>query len=101
MKLTYKEFATLLGYEKKHTLLHYTCKFYGDDGKWAMNVRAEIRWPIYILIFPFVSLIQAVCLLWDGGLREFSPEPRCIKREQISHESRRYKKFQEMRGLSR
>ncbi len=100
MKLTYNEFATLLGYKKKHTLEHYACKFYGDDGQSVLNVRAEIRWPIYILVFPFACLIQAVCLLWDGGLREFSLEPRCIKRHQIWHSSPRYKKFEEMRGLS-
>ena len=100
MKLTYNEFATLLGYTKKHVLMRYACKFYVDDGEYALNARAEVRWPVYILILPFACLIQAVCLLWDGGLREFSLEPRCIKRHQIWHNNPRYKKFKEMRGLS-
>lgn len=100
MKLTYKEFSALLGYTKKHTLMRYACKFYCDDGEYAANVRAEVRWLVYILILPFASLYQAVCLLWDGGLREFSLEPRCIQRHQIWHNSPRYKKFKEMRGLS-
>ena len=98
MKLTYKEFATLLGYTKPHRFAQLTCKFFGEDGTCAMNVRAEVRWPIYILLFPFASLFQIVCLLWDGGLREFSIEPRCITRHQVWHESSRYKTFKEMRG---
>lgn len=98
MKLTFKEFRTLMGYEKAHTLMRYTCNFHGEEGIAAMNVRATIRWPVYILMLPIATLFQVVCLLWDGGLREFSLEPRCIQSSQVWHESDRYRKFKEMRG---
>ena len=98
MKLTYKEVVTLLGYTKPHRLQQLTCNFFGEERSHIMVVRAEIRWPLYILLLPFASLFQIICLLWDGGLREFSFEPRCISLNEVWHESSRYKAFKEMRG---
>ena len=98
MKLTFKEFYTLMGYEKPHTLMRYTCNFYAKDGASVMNIWAVVRWPAYILALPIATIYQIICLLWDGGLREFSLEPRRICTHQVWHESKCYKKFMEMRG---
>lgn len=31
----------------------------------------QISWPVYLIIFIPVHLLQALCCMWDGGLKEF------------------------------
>ena len=38
----------------------------------------RISWPVYLLIFIPVHLIQALYCMWGGGLRDFYIEKRLI-----------------------
>jgi hypothetical protein len=43
----------------------------------------RISWPVYLLIFIPVHLIQAFYCMWDGGLKEFEIEGRHIGYDNI------------------
>ena len=45
-----------------------------DDNEYHRN--CDIGWLPYLLLFIPCHLLQIVCLLWDGGLKEFKIEPR-------------------------
>lgn len=38
----------------------------------------KISWPVYLIIFIPVHLLQALLCMWDGGLRNFEIGPRCL-----------------------
>lgn len=43
----------------------------------------RISWPVYLLIFIPVHLVQAFYCMWDGGLKEFEFEGRHIGYDDI------------------
>lgn len=45
-----------------------------DNG--GFRRQCKIGWLMYLLIFIPIHLAQAVCCMWDGGLREFELEGR-------------------------
>ena len=46
-----------------------------------------LSWPIYCLLFIPVHLLQAIVLLWDGGLREFTLLSRHLGTDVLSRGS--------------
>ena len=38
--------------------------------------QCKIGWIMYLLMFIPIHLLQALCCMWDGGLREFEIESR-------------------------
>lgn len=40
--------------------------------------QCKIGWVMYLLMFIPFNLLQALCCMWDGGLREFEIEDRNI-----------------------
>lgn len=93
-KITYKELAILLGYKKNHMLERIGCNHYIEDNDNSVKVITKIKWPVYIALFIPACIFQAVVLMWDGGLKEFSIEPHSYTH--IAWKSNeRYKKFAE------
>lgn len=43
----------------------------------------RISWPVYLLIFIPVHLIQAFYCMWDGGLKKFEIEGRHLGYDNI------------------
>lgn len=94
-KITYKELVTLLGYKKSHTLERFGCNHYIKDEEYSVKVITKVKLPVYIALFIPACIFQAVALVWDGGLKEFSIEPRTIHSYVVWKDSERYKKFAE------
>lgn len=44
----------------------------------------KIGWPVYLLLFLPVHLLQLLVCLWDGGLKEFSIQGRYLGHDCIT-----------------
>lgn len=93
-KINYKQFATLLNYSKKHPFERIACNYYIAENSACVRVIKKIKLPVYILLFVPAHILQAITLIWDGGLKEFSIEPR-IHNKIVWKDSKGYKKFSE------
>lgn len=90
-KITYRDTAILLGYKKNHLLERIACNHYlTDDTANSVKVVTKVKWPVYIALFIPACIFQAVGLMWNGGLREFSIEPRTIHTYLVYKDSKRY-----------
>lgn len=94
-KIAYKDLATLFGYKKDHLFERIGCSHYIEDNSHSVKVVTKVKLPVYIALFIPACILQAVALVWDGGLREFSIEPRTIHSNIVWKDSERYKKFAE------
>lgn len=95
-KISYKELATLLGYKKNHRLEKIACNHYIEDNDGcSVNVISKVKMPVYILLFIPACIVQALMLMWDGGLKNFSIESRTYSNTIVWKVSERYKKFLE------
>ncbi len=75
MKITYKQFREIMNYKKVHplqALMGYRLEVKGN----CAVVSPYIPLWLYILGFIPGHLVLALCLMWDGGLREFYLIPR-------------------------
>ena len=93
-QITYKGLATLRGYKKNHLLERIGCNHYiTDDTEYSIRVITKVKWPMYIALFIPACVLQAISLVWDGGLKEFSIEPRTIHNDIVWKDSKGYKEF--------
>ncbi len=98
-KISYEELAILLGYKKNHMLEKIACDHYIEDNDdCIVNVISKVKMPAYILLFVPACIFQALVLMWDGGLKNFSIEPRTYGTMNVWKDSERYKKFLEKRA---
>lgn len=94
-KITYKDLATLCDYKKDHRFERIGCNHYIEDNDDTVKVITKVKLPIYIALFIPACIFQAVALVFDGGLKEFSVEPRTLHSETVWKNSKSYKKFAE------
>lgn len=93
-KINYEQCATLLNYSKKHPFERIACNHYIAENSACVRVITKIKLPVYILLFVPIHLLQAIALIWDGGLKEFSIESR-TSNHLVWKDSKGYKKFSE------
>lgn len=95
-KITYQDTAILLGYKKNHLLERIGCNHYlTNDTLYSVKVITEIKWPVYIALFIPACIFQIINLIWDGGLKEFSIEPRTINSHTVFKDGQRYRNWVE------
>ena len=60
--------------------------------------KREQRIPLwfYLIIFIPAHLLQALCCMWDGGLREFEWQGRFLGYDTLMRESESWKKAKEI-----
>lgn len=83
-KIKYKDAAYICRYKKEHPKEKYFCNWYiqkTSDSSGKMEL--YVKWWFYILTFIPVHILQAFWCMWDGGLREFSFEPRRIQSHNV------------------
>ena len=94
-RITYKDNAIQLGYKNNHLFERIACKHYlADDTTCSVKVITKIKWSVYILLFIPTCIFQAVSLIWDGGLKEFTIEPLTISHI-VYKDSKRYRDWVE------
>lgn len=95
-KISYKELAILFGYKKNHMIEKLACNHYIEDNNdYSVKVISKVKMPVYILLFVPVCILQALALMWDGGLKNFSIESRTYGTTNVWKDTERYKKFLE------
>ena len=64
------------------------------DGRFKREQR--ISWPIYLIIFIPVHLLQALICIWDGGLKEFEINERYLGGDWFVQGSECYKRAEKI-----
>lgn len=57
---------------------------YSADGNPDYRRDCKISWPMYLLLFLPVHLLQLLVCLWDGGLKEFEIAGRHLGHDYIT-----------------
>lgn len=57
---------------------------YSPDGNPDYRRDCKISWPMYLLLFVPVHLLQLLVCLWDGGLKEFEIAGRHLGHDYIT-----------------
>ena len=58
--------------------------FISADGNPDYRRDCKISWPMYLLLFLPVHLLQLLVCLWDGGLKEFEIAGRHLGHDYIT-----------------
>lgn len=78
MKITYQDYRYILNLQKPEIPSHRLLDYRVDIDEKRCTVKAFVPYWLYIVLFIPCHLAQAICLLWDGGLKEFEFNPRQI-----------------------
>ena len=79
MKIKYEDAAYIRRYKKRHTFEKYFCNwFLADKSTNYGKMRMYVKWWAYIILFIPIHIAKVCACIWDGGLKEFSIEPRCV-----------------------
>ena len=97
MRITQKEWTEIgkCNYAAKWLRPFCSYKLIKDDDKTFTRTQS-LSWPIYILIFIPVHLLQAIILLWDGGLKEFMILKRYIGCDLLSKGSNAFDRAEQI-----
>jgi hypothetical protein len=94
-KISYSELAILLGFKKMHMLEKLACNHYIEEKEYSVNVISKMKVPVYVLLIVPICILNVFALAWDGGLKNFSIEPRTYRTMDVWKDTERYKKFLE------
>jgi hypothetical protein len=76
-RISLNEWTSIGKYNPAAKWLRPLCKYtltLREDGCFMRE--CKISWPVYLILFIPVHLLQALYCLWNGGLREFEIGPR-------------------------
>ena len=72
MKITMNQYREMLNMKKKPTIiqrmLSYRLEYQGDC---RYRVKCFMPWWLYLILFIPAHALEALLLMWDGGLKEF------------------------------
>ena len=97
-KISYKDYAILLGYKKNHMFERFACNHYIDEHDTCVKVISKVKMPVYIALFVPACIFQAVALMWDGGLSNFTIDSPTYSTHIVWKESSRYANFLKKRA---
>ena len=79
MKIKYEDAAYIRKYNKRHIFEKYFCNwFLVNRSKSCGHMRMYVKWWAYIILFIPVHIVKVCAYIWDGGLKDFKVEPRCV-----------------------
>lgn len=70
-RITRKEWEYLGKYNYAAPWLRPFCSYSLMEIEGGFRRDCEVSWPVYLIIFLPVHLLQALYCIWDGGLKEF------------------------------
>lgn len=85
MKISFNEATYITGWHKrKHRFEKYFCNWdIKKENDNSAYINCTMKLYFYILIFIPVHIIKVLLVLWDGGLKEFTIEPRNVLHSNI------------------
>ena len=78
-KITYDEWTYIGKYNYAAKWLRRMCSYTlirEPDGRFKRE--QMVGWPLYLILFIPVHLLQAILCIWDGGLKEFEINERYL-----------------------
>lgn len=70
-RISQKEWEYLGKYHHAAKWIRPFCSYSIAEYEGGFRRDCQISWPVYLIIFIPVHLLQALCCMWDGGLKEF------------------------------
>ena len=99
-KISYKDFAYLMNYKRRHPFIKYCCNCYLEERDASVLLTAKVKWPVYILLFVPVHIIIFFYCLWDGGIKEYDMWERTMTSFHLyTIYDDKYKKWKEQSGM--
>lgn len=78
-KITLKDWTYIGKYNHAAKWLRPLCQYtLIKESATTFKREQRISWPVYIILFIPVHIIQALWCIWDGGLREFEISERYL-----------------------
>ena len=70
-RITRKEWEYIGKYNPAAKWLRPICSYSLVEEEDGFRRDCKISWPVYLILFIPVHLLQALLCMWDGGLKEF------------------------------
>ena len=84
MKIKYEDAAYIRRYKKRHTFEKYFCNcFLLNRNTISGDMKLYVKWWAYLILFIPLHIVKACACIWDGGLKEFSIDSRCVYYDSI------------------
>ena len=85
-RISQKDWEYIGKYNPARKRLRPLCSYSLGEIEDGFRRECKISWPVYLIIFIPVHLLQALLCMWDGGLKEFEIEGRHIGQD-VYHEN--------------
>lgn len=83
-RISRKEWEYIGKYNPASKWIRPFCSYSLVEIEYGFRRECKVGLPLYILLFIPVHLLQALCCMWDGGLKEFTLESRYIGYDEIA-----------------
>lgn len=77
-KITYDQARYILNWKKPHRFAKYCGVWTVEPKEVGYVIRCDVKWWVYIILVVPATIIEAVLLMWDGGLRYCRPVERNV-----------------------
>ena len=82
-RISQKDWEYIGKYNPAAKWLRHLCSYSLVEIEDGFRRECKISWPVYLLLFIPVHLIQALWCMWDGGLIEFEITGRHLGHDDI------------------
>lgn len=96
MRISYKEWMDIGIYNHAAKWLRPLCYYSLTKEHDKFRREQKIGWPLYIVLFIPVHILQALWCIWDGGLIEFEINKRYLGGDWIMPGSTAYKQAEKI-----
>ena len=83
-KISLNDWTTIGAYNHAAKWLRPFCSYTLTEIDNGFRRDCKIGWPVYLLLFLPVHLLQLLVCLWDGGLKEFEIQGRHLGHDYIT-----------------
>lgn len=94
-KIPYDEAAYIRSYKNRHWFEKWCCNWYIREEDGYFKLYCRIKWPVFIVIYVPVTIIDLCWCAWSCGIKYFTPEPRTIHDYSVNKFDRAYERMLE------
>lgn len=95
-RISQKEWEYIGKYNPAAKWLRPLCSYSLIETEDGFRRECKIGWFVYLMIFVPAHLLQALCCMWDGGLKEFEICPRYLGHNEYRSYDPAYTQVQEL-----
>lgn len=96
-RISMKQFIEVIRPRTKGVFLNpLFASAYAKDWEYGATFYIYMKWWFYILVFIPLHICKLFCVLWDGGLRDFSIVSRMVDVLEIYDDGVRWKRWKKI-----